>query len=213
LGFLPLEGATPARPISGGRRCRCLCACRVTTRSAIGVTPRRGGALTGEGRGCAGLGKAGVGCCRAVRVRWAGDGEHDRPVFAYVPSRAVFVRWLGEAEAAACAEAPGHGRVQGYALAARAARQARCSDAEVVRRPWVATGVDALCVYGPGGVWLCLCRCVSPWPGQSRPLVVARSAHGAQGRRGYVVTGCRDTVGAARWPNKGERHEGQAGRR
>ena len=77
--------------------------CRVTMRSVGGVTPRQGGALTGEGRGCAGLGKAGVGCCRAVRVRWAGDGEHDRPVLASVPSRAVFVRWLGEAEAAACA--------------------------------------------------------------------------------------------------------------
>jgi len=127
---------------------RVVASCRVTMRSVGGVMRRQGGALTGEGRGYAGLSKAGAGCCRAVRVRWAGDGEHDRPVLASVPSRAVFVRWLGEVEAAACAEAPGHGRVQGYALAARAARQARCSDAEVVRRPWVATGLDALCVYG-----------------------------------------------------------------
>ena len=51
-----------------------------------------------------------------------------------------------EPSTAARAEAPGHGRVQGYALAVRAARQARCGSAEVVRRPWVATGVDALCV-------------------------------------------------------------------
>ena len=98
-------------------------------------------------------------------MRWASGGKHDRPVLASVPSRAVFVRWLGEVEAAACAEAPGHGRVQGYALATRAVRQARCGGAEVMRRLWVATGIDALCVYGPGGVWLCLCRCDSLWPG------------------------------------------------
>ena len=57
-----------------------------------------------------------------------------------------------EPSTATRAEAPGHGRVQGYALAVRAARQARCGGAEVVRRPWVATGVDVLCVYGPGTV-------------------------------------------------------------
>ena len=53
-----------------------------------------------------------------------------------------------EPSTAARAEAPGHGRVQGYELAARAARQARCGGAEVMQQPWVATGVDALCVYG-----------------------------------------------------------------
>jgi len=72
---------------------RVVASCRVTTRSAGGVTPRQGGALTGEGRGCAGLGKPEAGCCHAVRVRWAGGGEHDRPVLACVPSWAVFVRW------------------------------------------------------------------------------------------------------------------------
>ena len=60
----------------------------------------------------------------------------------------------GKAEPSTAARevAPGRGRVHGYALAARAARQARCGGAEVVRRPWVATGVDVLCVYGPGTV-------------------------------------------------------------
>ena len=52
---------------------RVVASCRVTTRSTGGVTPRQGGALTGEGRG------------RAVHVRWAGGGEHDRPVLALVP--------------------------------------------------------------------------------------------------------------------------------
>ena len=49
---------------------------------------------------------------RAVRVCWAGGGEHDRPVLASVPLRAMFVRWLGEAEAAACA---GRGGTEGLA--------------------------------------------------------------------------------------------------
>lgn len=88
---------------------RVMAPCRVTTRSGGGMTPRQGGALTGEGRGCVGLGKAEAGCRRAVRVRWAGGGDHDRPVLASVPSQAVFMRWPGEAEAAACAAAPGRG--------------------------------------------------------------------------------------------------------
>ena len=62
-----------------------------------------------------------------------------------------------EPSTTARAEAPGHRRVQGYALAVRAARQARCGSAEVVRRPWVATDVDALCVFpwsiGNGRAW------------------------------------------------------------
>ena len=58
-----------------------------------------------------------------------------------------------EPSTAACAAAPGRGRVQGDALATRAVRQARCGGAVAVRLPWVTTGVDVLCVYGLGGVW------------------------------------------------------------
>jgi hypothetical protein len=88
------------------------------------VTPRQGGALTGEGRGCAGLGMAEVGCCRVVHVRWAGGGEHDRPVLTPVPSRDVIMRWPGEAEAATCAMAPGHEVHARRSLGHEVARQA-----------------------------------------------------------------------------------------
>jgi len=57
-----------------------------------------GSASAGQARAADGRMGDGVGegcykayCYRAVRVRWAGDGEHDRPVLVSMPSQAVFV--------------------------------------------------------------------------------------------------------------------------
>ena len=100
-----------------------------------------------------GQGYAGGG---AWREAWEGANRGSRTRRREAGLRLCARRWAAsrvQPSTAACAAAPGRGRVHGDALAARAVRQARCGGAEAVRRPWVGTGVDVLCVYGPGGVW------------------------------------------------------------